>query len=54
MAAARQRAGADVAQFRRLGVQGVEQEDVKKPAAVEIGELVEQAQSGRVFALSGL
>src|SRR6266853_786858 len=39
---------------RRLGVQSVEQEDVKKPAAVEIGEFVEQAQSSRVFALSGL
>src|SRR5881394_1435701 len=26
-----------------LGIQGVEQEDVEKPAAVEIGEFVEQA-----------
>jgi hypothetical protein len=37
-----------------MGVQGVEQEDVKKPAAVENGEFVEQAQSGGVFALAGL
>jgi hypothetical protein len=41
-------------EHRRLGVQSIEQEDVKKPAAVESGELAEQAQSGRVFALTGL
>ena len=41
-------------EHRRLGVKGVEQEDIKEAAAVKIGKFFQQTHSSRIFALSGL
>ncbi len=41
-------------QHLRLRVECIQQKNVKKPAALDLRQLIQEAQSRRVFALSGL